>query len=296
MNHYQVLGLTNNATDEEIKKAYRKLAMKHHPDRNAGKKSSEEEFKKINEAYSILSDSYKRSEYDYTLKGRSTFNQSHSSTYNNADFDDIVKDIFRRGSPFDDIFGKQAKAGPSVMHVSIDFWEAVFGIDKNYEFNIINKNGKSEKARVTIPFPPGTNTGDIFDVNAGGIIVRFTVEVNADLEFRRDNLDLYTNIEIPMTTAILGGTINFAHWEKTLEISIPANIKNEQMIRLANSGIRKGIFNGDLYLVVKIVLPNKINARQKELLEEFAKISDEPKKTFGSSLKGIWNKLFKTTT
>lgn len=295
MNHYQVLGLTNNATDEEIKKAYRKLAMKHHPDRNAGKKSSEEEFKKINEAYSILSDPYKRSEYDYTLKGRPTFNQSHSSSHNNADFDDMVKNIFKRGSPFEDIFGQQAKSGPSVMQVQLDFWEGVFGVSKNYEFTI-RKNGKPEKARVTIPFPPGTNTGDSFDVNAGGTIVRFTVEINSDLEFRRDNLDLYTSIEIPMTTALLGGSINFAHWEKTLEISIPAGIRNEQMIRLANSGIKKGIFNGDLFLIVKIVLPTKINARQKELLEEFAQIEDAPKKTLGSGLKNIWNKLFKATT
>ena len=291
MTHYETLGLTDTATEEEIKKAYRKLAMKHHPDRNAGNKSSEEKFKKINEAYSILSDPYKKTEYDYTLK-----NPQNSNVYrdnmNPEEFDDFVSSIFKRGSPFEDIF---RPTNQHLIQIHLEFWEAIFGIEKAYEFNL-KRNGKIERAKVKIPFPPGTNSGDTFEVTAEGNTIHVQVIVGSDSQFKRENLDLYTEIDIPMTTAILGGKFNFEHWASSLEIAIPAGIKQKQIIRLSNCGVKKGIFVGDLYLVCNIVLPTKINNRQRELLEEFAKIEaeDANKKTFGANLKDIWNKLFKS--
>lgn len=290
MTHYETLGLTTQATDDDIKKAYRKLAMKHHPDRNAGNKVSEEKFKKINEAYATLSDSYKKTEYDYTLRKPENPNKFREKM-NPEEFDDFVSSIFKRGSAFEDIFNPTSQP---ITQIELAFWEAIFGVEKAYEFNI-QRNGKIQKAKVKIAFPPGTNSGDTFEVKAEGNTLHVQVIVSSDTQFRRENLDLYTEIDIPMTTAILGGSFNFEHWASNLEINIPAGIKQKQIIRLSNCGVKKGIFVGDLYLICNIILPKKINTRQRELLEEFAKIEDKEsnKKAFGTNFKEIWNKFFK---
>lgn len=287
MNYYEILNIEQNASQEEIKKSYRKLAMLHHPDRNQGKKISEDKFKKINEAYDTLSDPMKRKTYDDSLFST---NRAHMPQH---DFDDLVNSVFK-GSGFDSVF-KQTFKQPQTKRVNVHlgFWEAVFGLNKSYEI-AIQHNNKSNNFRFDVTFPPGTNTHDIFTFTANEHTVQFIVIVDEDITFKRDNLDLYTNIDIPMTTALLGGKINFIHWEKTLEINIPANIKNKQIIRLSNFGIKKNMFIGDLYLTCNIVLPHKINARQKELLEEFAQLEeDNHKKTFGEHLKEVWSKLLK---
>ena len=297
MNHYQTLGISQTASEKEIKQAYRKLAMKHHPDRNKGTQASEEEFKKVNEAYSILSDPSKKRDYDYSLRHAESF--AHHGTRNSGyrgnedDMNDFVHSFFRQGSPFEDIFGHYAQR-QQTFQAQLDFWEAVFGAEKTFEFNIPH-NGKIEKARVTINFPAGTNTGDVFEIQAAGKTLQLQVVVGENSQFRRDNLDLYTTIEIPMTTAILGGNIRFVHWEKTLDINIPPGVRHEQMIRLPNSGIKKGIFTGDLYFICKVVLPTKLTKRQQELLEEFAELEKNQKKTFGENFKEVWNKFFKAS-
>jgi curved DNA-binding protein len=286
MNHYDTLGVKQTATDKEIKNAYRKLAMKHHPDRNPGAKSSDEEFKKINEAYSVLSDSQKKKDYDFSLQyGAQSSNFNHSSDNMN----DFVNSFFKQGSPFEDIFGRFSQKTQTLI-VNLDFWEGCFGAKKTIEFML-----SQQKMTVAIDFPPNTNTGDIFQVQAGSTLINLQVNVAGHPQFTRENLDLYTTIEIPMTTALLGGSISFVHWEKTVEINIPAGIQPHQSIRLANMGIKKDIFSGDLFLKCNVVLPKKLTKRQKELLQEFAQLEEKHKKTFGDNLKDIWNKFFKTT-
>lgn len=285
MTYYDILGIKDTAEQDDIKKAYRKLAMKHHPDRNHGKSTSESEFKKINEAYSILSDDIKKENYDRNLA------YEKQSFYNEPDLDDLVSSIFKNGAGngFDEIFRGFNNNFQSIYNVKLDFWEAAFGIKKTLDLKIPNN---STNSKIEFSFPAGTNEGDTFSVLVGKQKILIKVDVGTHPDFKRENLDLYTNIDIPMTTALLGGSINFVHWEKTLQINIPAGIKNGQIIRLASCGIKKEIFQGHLYLTCKIVLPQKLNARQKELLEEFAKLEENTKKTFGENLKGIWSKFF----
>jgi DnaJ-class molecular chaperone len=299
MSYYDILGISKDSSDEQIKKAYRKLAMLHHPDRNQGKKTSEEKFKKINEAYATLSDKNKRSTYDFTLRKSSPFNNFNDTKFNEPNFNEFNKDsfeqqftdsFFRQGSPFEDIFSQFAQR-KQIFDVEIDFWEGAFGIQKSFEFNIPLKN-TVQKHTITVNFPPGTNTGDLFNIKIQNIVVQLRVSVAEHFQFRRENLDLYTNIEIPMTTALLGGNIEFLHWEKSLDINIPEGIKQGQMIRLANLGITKDMFQGDLYLVCNIILPNNLTKRQREILQEFQLLEEQQKRTFGSNFKDIWKKFF----
>lgn len=290
MNYYDILGIKQTAKQEDIKKAYRKLAMKHHPDRNHGKTNSDFEFKKINEAYSILSDEIKKEEYDKKLAYEKNM-QNGFGFGGNEDLDDLVSSIFKNGpgNGFDEIFRGFGGGSQFSYNVKLDFWEAAFGIKKILELKIPNT---STISKVEFNFPAATNNGDTFTLSVGNYNILLKVDVGTHPDFQRENLDLYTTVDIPMTTALLGGSINFLHWQKTLQINIPEGIKNGQIIRLASCGIKKDIFQGHLYLKCNILIPQKLTAKQKELLTQFAQLEENNKKTFGENLKGIWNKFF----
>lgn len=285
MNYYEVLELENNASAEDIKKSFRKLAMKYHPDRNNGDKSAEEKFKLINEAYNTLSDPDKKAQYDYSINH--TFNQTHNSNNMNDFFTQSFEEMFRN-------FGFQNQFNNRIptLTVNLDFWEAALGCEKTYEFTVNTTSGK-KKAKVNITFEPGTNFNDIIPVNIEGHVLHLQVNILDDLSFERDNLDIYSMLEVPFTTGVLGGKVIYPHWtKKDIEINIPAGIENGAKIRLSNMGIKKNIYIGDLYLVVKLVTPKKLSKKQKELLSEF---DAEAKKdnSFNQSLKNLWSSIFK---
>lgn len=289
MNYYETLELKNDATSDDIKKSYRKLAMKYHPDRNSGNKNAEEKFKLINEAYITLSDTTKKQEYDYSLKN--SFNSNFNSSKNNSQ-----EDFF--ANSFDEIFknfGFQNGFQSSriqTLSVNLDFWEAALGCEKIYEFSLNTTSGK-KRAKIEVKFEPATNAGDLIPVHIDNHVLHLQVNVLDDLSFERDNLDIYTMLEVPFTTGVLGGKVIFTHWTKDLEITVPAGVENGTKIRLANMGVKKNIYIGDLYLVVKLVIPKKLNKKQKELLNEFDSIENKKDNGLNSSLKNLWSSIFK---
>lgn len=288
MNYYEILEISPEANAEEIKKSYRKLAMKYHPDRNDGTKEAEEKFKKINEAYSILSDPSKKQEYDYSLTngfGQNDFNSQH---YNMHDFFSHSFDEIFKNFGFQHEFQSRAKS----FNVTLNFWEAAIGCEKSYEFSLNTANGK-KRVKFNVQFPPATDSGDTIALQVEEQLIHLHVNVLDDLSFERDNLDIYTILEIPFTTGILGGKTIFPHWSKDLEINIPAGIDNGTKIRVANMGIKKNIHIGDLYLVIKLVTPKKLNKKQKELLTEFAALDTKKENAFNQSLKKLWSSIFK---
>jgi curved DNA-binding protein len=289
MNYYEILEVSPNASAEDIKKSYRKLAMKYHPDRNHGNKNAEEKFKKINEAYNILSDPVKRQEYDFSLKNGFNYNQftSHESNDMHDFFSRSFEEIFRN-------FGFQNNFQPriKILPINLEFWEAALGCKKTYEFSLNTKNG-TKHAKVDITFEPATNSGDIILVEVESHVVHLQVNVLDDPLFERNNLDIYTILEVPFSTGVLGGKVIFPHWTKDLEINIPAGIENGTKIRLANMGIKKNIYIGDLYLVVKLITPKNLTKKQKELLSEFNSIENKKENSFNQSLKNLWNSIFK---
>lgn len=292
MNYYETLGVKQNATEEEIKQAYRKMAMKFHPDRNQGNHKSEEKFKSINEAYTVLSNNSKRRDYDQSQNTHQSsfngFNNQHS--FSEDDINDFTRNFFNQHgfSDFNRAFNQTRQR--KIVEINISFWEAIFGVDKIFEI-IIHKNKTKEKKTINVKIPPGTDNKTTFSTEIEGIEIFIHVSVMNDDKFYRENLDLYTEIEIPFTTAALGGVIKFPHWKGEIDIIVPPGTQHDDYIHIHNCGINKPPYIGDMHLKCRIAVPKKLNKKQKEALQNFAEIEKLNTSIF-DNLKTKWNKFF----
>jgi curved DNA-binding protein len=292
MDYYKILEVDENANDEDIKKSYRKLAMKYHPDRNKGNKESEEKFKLISEAYRILSDPQAKKEYDIQRSGRvnaNFFNQGNNyDDYFSSDLNEIFNSMFNRQGMFNDGWGYREKSfspsNKSRYKITISFWESVLGANKS--FTVLNRF--NQKENFSIKIPPGIEDDSTISVQLSHEIILLDISVKKDPYFERKGLDLYTEIELNLSLALLGGKINLPHWNTTYEVNIPENVQQGQLLRLNGAGIKQGSISGNLYLKCKIVLPKKLTKKQKELISEFKK-TEKDKPAF-SEKKQTWNK------
>ena len=287
---YETLGISKDASSDEIKKAYRKLARQYHPDINK-EPGAEEKFKEINAAYEILSDETKRRQYDQygdsMFGGQSFHDFSRANFGGNADINDILNQIFgnfggagrsSRGfsgfssagfggfDGFDQGFGQNLDIQ---ARINISFELAVNGGD--YEFSI---NGE----KIKIKIPAGLNSGEKLRArnkgksagsHRGDLII--TVNIEEDKEYKRDGDDLYKNLDLTLKTALFGDKINVKTFKKDVSIKIPPNTKNGQKIRLKGYGVknRKSNIYGDMYLVTNIILPDieRIDPQLRDMLQ-----------------------------
>lgn len=287
---YETLGISKDASSDEIKKAYRKLARQYHPDINK-EPGAEEKFKEINAAYEILSDETKRRQYDQygdsMFGGQSFHDFSRANFGGNADINDILNQIFgnfggagrsKRGfsgfssagfggfDGFDQGFGQNLDIQ---ARINISFELAVNGGD--YEFSI---NGE----KIKIKIPAGLNSGEKLRArnkgksagsHRGDLII--TVNIEEDKEYKRDGDDLYKNLDLTLKTALFGDKINVKTFKKDVSIKIPPNTKNGQKIRLKGYGVknRKSNIYGDMYLVTNIILPDieRIDSQLRDMLQ-----------------------------
>jgi curved DNA-binding protein len=312
-NYYEILGLTEQASLDEIKKAYRKLAMQHHPDRNQGNKKSEEEFKLINEAYSTLSDKEKKKEYDLKRQMGFSHNTSHTNDFSDFNFrhftQDDNEDIF---SNFRDIFEQfgggfsrsrtQTTNANKIIrkHLSISFWESILGTKKTFEFKTKSQSGKETKKEIQIEIQAGVQSGQMVQIQLDqNVFILLTIEVQDNEHFVRKGDDLYTELKVPFTTACLGGVINFPHWDGDIEVKIPAGTQPDTILRLKSHGIKFEPHFGDLYLVCKMDVPQNLTLKQKEILQEFEKSTQKENlrshKKWYDSLKNSWKNLSSKT-
>lgn len=279
--YYEVLGVQKTASAEEIKRAYRKLALEWHPDRNKSANATEK-FKEINEAFEVLHDEKKRQSYDqFGHAGTSgasgfggaggqqgPFNYTYSGNINDildqfgfsgggaggqVDPFDIFESFFGFRSPYG---GRQQKRR-NVYQLNLSFEEAARGVEK--EFVIQGHNRK-------IKIPAGVDTGnrirfDDFDIS---------VEVATSKKYRREGQDLYIEQKVHFVDAILGATLMVPTLEKDIRISIKPGTQPDTVIRLKGFGIPfpNSRNKGDLYVVVKIEIPTNITHQQRKLLEE----------------------------
>ncbi len=276
---YEILGVSKTATPEELKRAYRKLALEYHPDKNKTKEA-EEKFKEINQAYEVLSDPQKKSTYDQV--GRAGFEQgagggpggfggqggqygpftySYSSGGNAQGFD------FGAGGadPFD-IFeqffgGGFAKRKPRYS-IAIDFLEAIKGVTKR-----VTIDGKAQNIKI----PAGVDNGSRIQFPDYEVVV----SVRANSKFHREGNDILTEKQIPLSLAILGGTVDVETVHDVVKLKVPAGTQPDSLIRIKGKGVPRvrGGGVGDHFVRIKIVIPAKISSRQKELIEEFEKES-----------------------
>jgi curved DNA-binding protein len=268
--YYDILEISETATEEEIKKSFRKMAMKWHPDRNPNSKVAEENFKEMKAAYETLIDSAKREQYDFGRKPASS--SSSNSSSNN--------------------YSSNSHAELFTIDVEIEFWQAVFGCNKSLEFYIPNGNA-STKHTLTVTLPAGVRENETFIIHSGGLNLQLNIHINVDDRFTRNNLDLFTNIEVPFSMAALGGKLVFPHWEGELEFIVPPGIKPLQSILLPNKGVKRDIFIGDLYLICNISVPKKLTPKQKVILEEFRKTEIEQSNSIFDSIRNTWKNVFK---
>lgn len=257
MDPYKTLGITKNATEEEIKQAYRRLAMKYHPDRNQGDKAKEEMFKDIQKAYDMLSNA--KTEYD--TQDHSPFSRFTQTN----DFADI----------FGEYFQKTYAEKPKSIAVELTFWEAVFGVKKSYSTTLTHQSGKKSVDEFDVSLPSGVSDGDQYTVRSPAgheYMLKVSVpEKSQDKLYTRDGNDLYTILSISFTTAILGRKYLFKHWDSDLEITIPPGIQSGQKLRLKSKGIKAEPKFGDLYVEVRVENPKNLTKEQKDLIMQLEK-------------------------
>jgi curved DNA-binding protein len=266
---YDTLGVSENASADEIKKAYRKLARKYHPDINKDE-SAVEKFKEINAAYEVLSDPEKKAQYDQfgdQMFGGQNFHDFARGQGQGVDLDEILRQMFGGGGGASGGFGGFGGAqggfggfgGPDLdiqARITVPFMTSVTGGKHN-----ISVEGNS----FDIKIPAGIKSGETLRVRGkgkqyqgqtGDLLLK--VEVASSNEYERKGDNLYKTFDVPLKEALFGGKIAVQTPEKEVSLKVPANTKNGQKFRLKGKGVadRKTAMKGDLYLVANVVLPD----------------------------------------
>ncbi len=307
--YYQILGVERNASEKEIKTAFRKLAREYHPDHNPGDKTAEEKFKNLNEAHEVLADPEKRKKYDafgadwqrYEQAGgqpggfdfspwaaqqgaggtgprgrRATaedFGDMFGAGAGGEDFSDFFSTLFGGGQPRGGARAARPRRGQDYEHtLRISFAEAFNGSAR-----VLQLDGKRIEAKI----PAGVRTGSRVRLagqggpgssgaTAGDLFLQ--IEVEPDARFERRGDDLYTDVPVDFYTAALGGEVRVPTPDGSVALKIPARTNTGQTFRLRGKGmpILSGTGRGDLYARAKMVLPENLSDAEVEGLRELA--------------------------
>jgi len=296
-NYYDVLGVNKNASEKEIKSAYRKLARQYHPDVNPDNPQAERKFKEVNEAYEVLGSSDKRQKYDQlgadwkrwqqTGQRPGDFDWSQwmgpgsSGGPNNVNFDDILgsdfsdffSSIFAGGSPGGRTqYQTRARTGQDIEHtIQITLPEAYHGTIRT-----LSNDGR----RLEVKIPAGAKTGTKVRVRGEGHIgynggasgdLYLNVKVAEHDQFDRKEQNLYVTIPVSLYTAVLGGEVKVPTLAGEVTLTIPSGSQNGQKFRLRGKGmpnLRQSTEYGDLYATLDVRLPMSLSTEQKTLFEQ----------------------------
>ncbi|MDO4781863.1 MAG: J domain-containing protein [Capnocytophaga felis] len=287
IDYYKTLGVEKTATSEEIKKAYRKLARKYHPDMNPGDKISEQKFKEINEANEVLSDPENRAKYDKYgenwkhgeeyEKAQRQYSRSNFDEANyegSADYSEFFRDMFGGagfgGSAYSRASGK-FKGQDIYAEASLSFREAAQKQQKMFSIN-------GRNIRITVP--AGVYDGQQIKLKgyggkgynggpSGDLYITFNIQ--PDTQFERVGNDLKTRVLIDLYTAILGGEIQVETLEGKVKLKVQPETQNGTVVRLKGKGFpvykKEGEF-GDLFITYEVQLPKNLTDKQKDLFEQ----------------------------
>jgi curved DNA-binding protein len=281
--YYAVLGVDKTADANTIKKAYRKLAQKYHPDKNPGNKEAEEQFKKITEAHAVLSDPEKKRQYDQF--GANGFEQrfSQEDIFRNVNINDVFGG-FGGEDLFSQLFGgghrpHQRRRAPSKgqdlsMKINIPFRLAILGGERRIDYR---NNGRVEQLKVRIPV--GVETGSKLRIAGKGSPhptggrpgdLYLQLEIDPDPTFSREGQDLSVRIEVPFSGICLGTSVEVPTLETSKRIKIPAGMQPGQKIRLRGFGVPAtgNKPKGDLYVIVEVAVPLSLSTDQQQILEQ----------------------------
>jgi curved DNA-binding protein len=296
IDYYKILGIDKTATDADVKKAYRKLARKYHPDLNPNDKEAEQKFKEVNEANEVLSHPENRKKYDQYGE-----NWQHSEEFEKqrqqqqsrsrggqqggfggfegfsggGDYSDFFESMFGGRSSGGRGQTRQSKGGDYNAELHLDLKD-VYTTQKR-ELTINGKN-----IRLTIP--AGVENGQVIKISGmgaeginggpkGDLYITFTIENHT--KFKLDKHNLYSTVDLDLYIAILGGEITVATFDGKVKLKVLSGTQNGTKVKLKGKGFpvykKEGIF-GDLYITYQIVIPTNLTEKEKELFEELAKI------------------------
>jgi DnaJ-class molecular chaperone len=294
--YYEALGVKRDASDEQIKSAYRKLARQYHPDRNPGDKQAEARFKEIQEAYDVLSDKTKRGQYDRfgaagvgagarnAQGGPGGFNFQWGAGpggFQQMDPNEAA-DLFRQffgggggGAPFDmeETLGRQARGGrgrrarpqPQEVEsdVTIPFMTAAMGGTVGLQI---------DDRELSVKVPPGVEEGQVLRLQGqgpGGGNLRLRLHIEPHAHFRREGKNIILDVPLSLPEAVLGGQVDVPTLDGTrLTVKVPPGASSGTRLRLRG----KGIAGGDQFIEVKVMVPAAKDERSRELIEEFARL------------------------
>lgn len=293
--YYSILGVSKQAGDDDIKKSFRKLAKKHHPDKNPGNKEAEEKFKELNEAYEVLSDPEKRKKYDVYGANWNQVNGQQQGQHQyqgggagggSYQYEGDPSEFFGKGGDFSDIFGeffggsgrtgsrrssRRAKGQDYQSEVTITLEEAFEGTTRLFNINeqkirITLKPGAYDGLMIKLAGKgsPGLNGGE-----AGDLFI--TIRVAQHAGYRRDGDDLRHTVLVDLFTAVLGGDKEISTLAGQLKIKIPAGTQNGKLLRLRGKGMpvyNKPEQRGDLLIEIQVQVPEKLTDRQRELFRQ----------------------------
>lgn len=294
--YYKVLGVPRNAQADEIRRAYRKLAVKHHPDKNPGDKQAEERFKDINEAYEVLGDATKRARYDHLGSSYRAYQRSGAAPDSfdwsqwmsgapggvRVEMGDL-EDLF--GGGFSDFFnaifggmgGRPAQAGRASRGRDI---EQAVRISLAEAYKGTTRTLRVDGRRLEVKIPPGARTGTKVRIADRGEASRgksgdlyLVVEVEPDPGLERQGDDLYADVPVDLYTAVLGGEARVTTPAGPVVLTIPPGSQPGQLFRLSGRGmpsLREASRRGDLYARLKVEIPRDLTKRERELFQELA--------------------------
>ena len=277
--YYKVLGVSRFASQDDIKKAYRDLAIKYHPDKNQGDKNAEKRFQEISEAYTVLSDPSKRRKYDILGENWERFENVNIDDINfdfNFNLGEILDGFTGGGFSdfFNNFFSGMNEKGENIekdLHISLE--DAYKGINKIIEVG-------DEKYRLKIK--PGVENGQLLRLKGkggpgldpesrGDLIVKVLIAQHP--LFERKGNDLYHQKNIDLYTAVLGGKINLLTLNGQIQIEIPAGTQSNKQLRLKKLGMpfaQNPKLHGDLYLTIKVDIPDKLTPEEQELYKKLS--------------------------
>jgi curved DNA-binding protein len=294
MDYYKILGVDRSATAEEIKKAFRKLAVKYHPDKNPGDKKAEERFKEVNEAYDVLSNEEKRKKYDefgenwkfaeqaraqqqqqYSGYGGGQWNYEGTQGFGSEEgFEDIFESLFGGGKRSGR--GKTQRRGRDLQaEMSATLEEAFSGSQREFEID-------GDKLRIKLK--PGFEDGQVLKIKGKGGHgtggdrgdLYITLRIPKHPHFKREGNDLYIDADVDMYNMILGGKIPIRTMKGIINMTIPAGTANGKVLRLKGMGMPvygKADQSGNLYVKVNAVLPTQLTPKEKELFEQLHQLN-----------------------
>lgn len=294
IDYYKILGIDKNATQSQIKSAYRKLARKYHPDINPNDKEAKRKFQEINEANEVLSDPEKRKKYDQygenwqhaeEFERSDQFRRQRSSQrqtqYAQQDYESEFSDFFE--SLFGGFRGASQSSGRARFRGEDYSAELQLNLTDVYETHKRELNVNGKKIRITIP--AGIENGQVIKITghggpginggpAGDLYIKFLIK--NDPRFKRLNNDLYTTVDIDLYTAVLGGDLITDTLKGKIKINIKPGTQNGSRIKIKGKGFpvykKSGVY-GDLYITFNVIIPGNLSEAEKDLFTRLSEIN-----------------------